>query len=166
MGSVSKSGIAVAGVALAALAGARASAQEPPPDGGTRVGGSVPSYLELALTAPRAARFPSAAGVHELTIRADVTASDAPTLLSVADGDATAGPRRGHLGRLARPLEAAVGTSAFQSLDASVDPLLARWGRPVTHTAATVRLRQRIDGRAGRASYRKLLLVTIAPDSP
>lgn len=70
--------VAAAGAALAAVVAVGASAQPPP--GGVDVGGTVPSTLELGLAEPK-----DSGG--ELRIAARVTASDAPTQLSVVGGD-------------------------------------------------------------------------------
>lgn len=70
--------VAAAGVALAAVVAVGASAQPPP--GGIDVGGTVPSTLELGLAEPKARG-------SELRVAARVTASDAPTQLSVVGAD-------------------------------------------------------------------------------
>src|SRR3954452_534787 len=106
----------LAASAIAALAAPSvALAQKPPPvDGGTQIGGSVNSFLELILTQPAKgfAAF-SKARSYQMSFDVQATASDTPTLLSVADGDATSGSKRGHLSvgskRLPSPLEATVG---------------------------------------------------------
>ena len=54
------------------------------------------------------------------------------TALSAVDED---------LGR--SPIEARVGSSVFQPLDLSIDPLLAVFRRPVANERATIRLRRR-----------------------
>jgi hypothetical protein len=161
----------LAASAIAALAApAAAVAQTPPVDGGTEVGGSVPSFLELILTQPAKgfAAF-SKAKSYEMAFDAKVTATDAPSLLSVADGDATSGSKLGHISvgskRLPAPLEATVGKAAFQPLDGSVDPLLTKWTNTLTRGKATVKLRQKVTGKA-TGSYRKLVLVTLSTETP
>ena len=66
-----------------------------------------------------------------MSFDAQVTATDEPTLLTLADGDATSGSKLGHISvgskRLPAPLEATVGKAAFQPLDGTVDPLLTKW---------------------------------------
>ena len=66
---------------------------------------------------------------------------------------------------LPSPLEATVGTDAFQPLDASVDPLLHRWNDAMTKSKSTVKLRQKVTGKA-TGTYRKLVLVTVSLDTP
>src|SRR6201999_2076321 len=135
------------GAALAgAVAPAAAWAQDPAPvDGGVGIGGSVPSYLELILGQPSSSFSTFAkARTYTTSFTATVTATDRPTLLTVADGDASSGSRLGYMAsgskRLPLPLEASVGKAAFQGLDASIDPLLTRFNDAVTRKTATVRL--------------------------
>ena len=161
----------VAGTALAALLAAPAAmAQTPPVDGGTEVGGTVPSFLELILTQPSKgfASF-SKTKSYEMSFNAHVTTTDAPTLLTLADGDATSGSKLGHISvgskRLPSPLEARMGKAAFQGLDSSVDPLLTRWSQSVTRQQATVKLRQKVKGKA-TGNYRKVVLVTLSTETP
>jgi hypothetical protein len=161
----------LAGTALAALAAApAASAQTPPVGGGTEVGGTVPSFLELILTQPSKgfASF-SKSKSYEMSFNAQVTATDSPTLLTLADGDATSGSKLGYISvgskRLPSPLEATVGSAAFQPLDGSVDALLTRWTGAQTRKATTVKLRQKVKGKA-TGSYRKVLLVTLSTETP
>jgi hypothetical protein len=162
----------LAGTALAVLAAPAAWAQSPPDpvNGGTNVGGSVPSFLELILAQPTKgfAAF-SKTKSYEMSFSAEVTATDAPTLLTLADGDATSGSKLGHISvgakRLPAPLEAAVGKTAFQPLDGTVDPLLTKWTQSATRTKATVKLRQKVKGKA-TGTYRKVLLVTVSTETP
>jgi hypothetical protein len=92
----------------------------------TGVGGDVNSQMTLSLDQPAKgfAAFRKARS-YTTTLQARVTATDGPMLLSIADGDATHGSKRGHLRvgskRLKAPLEAKVGSAAFQPLDASVE---------------------------------------------
>jgi hypothetical protein len=161
--------ILLLGAAMAVALPASARAQDPI-DGGTEVGGSVPSYLELILSKPGTAftTFPKAR-TYSTSFQAVVTATDAPTLLTLADGDATSGSRLGHLAsgarRLPLPLEASAGKGAFQGLDSAVDPLLARWTDAVTRKRATVRLRQKVRSRVSGA-YHKVILVTLSTETP
>jgi hypothetical protein len=162
----------LAGTALAVLAAPAAWAQSPPDpiSGGTNVGGSVPSFLELILAQPAKgfAAF-SKTKSYETSFDAQVTATDAPTLLTLADGDATSGSNLGHISvgakRLPAALEAAVGKTAFQSLDSAVDPLLAKWTESATRLKTTVKLRQKVTGKA-TGDYRKVLLVTLSTETP
>lgn len=155
----------LAGTVVAALvAPSAASAQT------TDVGGTVPSFLELILTQPSKgfAAF-SKTKSYEMSFKAQVTTTDAPTLLTLADGDATSGSKLGYISvgskRLPSPLEATVGKAAFQSLDSSVDPLLTRWTGAQTRKATTVKLRQKVKGKA-TGNYRKVVLVTLSTETP
>ena len=162
----------LAGAVLAVLAAPAAWAQSPPDpvSGGTNVGGSVPSFLELILAQPTKgfAAF-SKTKSYEMSFDAQVTATDAPTLLTLADGDATSGSKLGHISvgskRLPAPLEATVGKAAFQPLDGTVDPLLTKWTKSGTRDKATVKLRQKVKGKA-TGNYRKVLLVTASTETP
>jgi hypothetical protein len=162
--------ILAASVIGALAAPGAALAQTPPVSGGTNVGGSVPSFLELILTQP-AKGFPAFASSksYEMSFDAQMTATDAPTLLSVADGDATSGSKLGHISvgskRLSSPLEATVGKAAFQPLDGSVDPLLTKWTQASTRAKVTVKLRQKVTSKA-TGTYRKLVLVTLSTETP
>jgi hypothetical protein len=142
---------------------------------GPIVGGSVPGVIALSLRETSA--FSRAAGSHRwrvftALIRVEVTTSEEPTHLSIADGEVLAGRRRGRLARgsagLSVPLRAAVGHGAYGSLNASVDPVLRRWQEPVAHARATIRLRQAVRGRfpPDLRAYHKLLLVTITAAGP
>jgi hypothetical protein len=161
----------LAASAIAALAApAAAVAQTPPVDGGTDVGGTVPSFLELILTQP-AKGFASFAKAknYDMSFDARITATDAPTLLSIADGDATSGSKLGHISigykRLPSPLTATVGSAPFQPLDGSVDPLLTKFNDSATRAKATVKLRQKVT-RKTSGTYRKLVLVTASTETP
>jgi hypothetical protein len=156
------------GAAMALAAAPAAAWAQSPIDGGTEVGGSVPSYLELILGKPGTAftTFPKVR-TYSTSFKVVVTATDSPTLLTLADGDATSGAKLGHLSsgarRLPLPLEASVGRSAFQALDA--DPLLAHWNDAITRKPVTVKLRQKVRSRTAGA-YHKVLLVTASPQTP
>jgi hypothetical protein len=164
----------LAGTALAVLAAPAAWAQSPPDpvSGGTNVGGSVNSFLELILAQPVKgfAAF-SKTKSYEMSFNATAISTDSPTLLTLADGDATSGSKLGHISvgakRLPAPLEATVGKAAFQPLDGTVDPLLTKWtdvtGRQ--NGSTTVKLRQKVKGKA-TGNYRKVLLVTLSTETP
>jgi hypothetical protein len=163
----------IAVTAVSALAAPTAFAQAPPPDpisGGTEVGGSVPSFLELIIAPPSAtlASF-SKAKTYSSAFNVSVTATDGGTILSLADGDATSGKKLGHLAsgskRLPLPLQARVGKSAFQPLDQTVDPQMFKWSDAATRAPQTVNLRQQVKAKAS-GSYHKLLLVTASTDTP
>src|ERR1700755_2721705 len=116
----------------------------------TGVGGDVSSQMMLSLDQPASgfAAFTKARS-YSMTLNARVTATDGPMVLSIADGDATSGSKLGHLAigskRMEAPIEAAVGSDAVQPLDATVDPLLKRWGDFGSNVAATIKLRQKVD---------------------
>jgi len=129
-------------LALAALP-AVAQAQD------TDVGGNVPSTLELTLTDVSLGRLPAQG---DLTARVRVTSTTNRTALSAVDED---------LGR--SPLEARIGSTAFQPLDLSIDPLLAVFRRPVANARATVRLRRRPGARVPSSTT---VLITVSPDGP
>jgi hypothetical protein len=142
---------------------------------GTSIGGTVESTLGLSLGEPSPftrVRAGHRQSVYDATIAVEVTATEEPTRLSLADGEAFAGRRRGHLVRghstLAIPLLAAAGNGAYRSVDASVDPVLEQWGEPVSLEAATIRLRQTVRGahQPPIGGYHKLLLVTVTAAGP
>jgi hypothetical protein len=68
--------------------------------------------------------------------------------------------------RLKDPLEARVGSSAFQPLDASVDPLLMSWHRVLAHRSTKVTLRQKVSGKPSKSAYRKVLWATLSSEMP
>jgi hypothetical protein len=151
-------------VALAAPAVARAQ------DGGsTPIGGHVSSYLELIITQP-AKGFDAFATAksYATSIDAQTTATD-KTTLSIADGDAISGSKRGHLSvgakRLPAPLEVTVGGAAFQPLDGPLEPLLAKRSDAGSRIKSTIKLRQKVTGKA-TGTYRKLVLVTLSTETP
>ena len=162
--------ILAASAVAALVAPTAAAAQRPPVGGGTEVGGIAPSFLELILAQPSKgfATF-SKSKSYEMSFDASATATDSPTLLSIADGDATRGSKLGHISvgrkRLPSPLEATVGKAAFQPLDGSVDPLLNKWSDVMTRSKATIKLRQKVQGKA-TGTYRKLVLVTLSTETP
>lgn len=139
--------------------------------GGTNVGGTVPSVLMVSVDQPDGfASFPARAGRREATlaIAVAVTASDSPVQLSVADGDATSGARRGRLIGGGAPLQvsASGASGGAQSLDAPVDPLLRRWDVPLANAPVSVTLHQPVGAAAHRGPYRKLVLMTVSSDTP
>lgn len=157
--------MAVAAVGCLLAAAAPAGAQ-------TDVGGTVPSTIELWIDEPDGfATFPAGPGEHELAIRTRVTTTTNRALLSVVDGDLTSGQRLGHLASSAsvldQPLEARVGSDPFQPLDATIDPVLAEFGSPVSNERTTIQLRQRIDaGEQPRGTYTKTLFITLSSTAP
>ena len=82
----------------------------------------MPSFLELILTQPAKgfATF-SKAKTYTMSFDVAVTATDAPTLLSLADGDATSGSKLGHLSVGSKRLPLAAGGRA------SARPRSSRW---------------------------------------
>jgi hypothetical protein len=161
----------LAATVIGALAAPSAAlADTPPVSGGTEIGGSVNSFLELILTQPAKgfAAF-SKAKSYEMSFDAQVTATETTTLLSLADGDATSGSKLGHISvgakRLSAPLEATVGNAAFQPLDGSVDPLLTKWSDAMARVKTTVKLRQKVTSKT-TGNYRKLVLVTLSTETP
>jgi hypothetical protein len=134
--------LALAALALAAMP-AVAQAQD------TDVGGNVPSMLELTLNDVSLGRLPANG---DLVARVRVTSTTNRTALSAVDED---------LGR--SPLEARIGSSVFQPLDLSIDPLLAVFRRPVANERATIRLRRRPGARVPSSTT---VLITVSPDGP
>ena len=147
-----------------------AAAQVAPVDGGTNVGGTVPSSMELIVTQPTGLSKFKKAGTYTTTFSALATGTEKVAQLSVADGEAASGSKLGRMAsgskRLKDPLQARVGSAAFQPLDDSVDPLLARWAGPVTRKEAKITLRQKVAGKPSTGAYRKLLLVTLSSETP
>jgi hypothetical protein len=115
----------------------------------TDVGGNVPSMLELTLSDVSLGRLPANG---DITARVRVTSTTNRTALSAVDED---------LGRSS--IEARIGSSAFQPLDLSIDPLLAVFRRPVANERATIRLRRRPGARVPSSTT---VLITVSPDGP
>jgi hypothetical protein len=154
--------VVAAALALPGAAGAR---------DGVRIGGTVDSVLGLTVLDDPAGlgAFPKA-GTTSVALHAEVTSTTEETTLSVADGDANAAPKHGHLvsaaGVLPLPLEVAAGDAAFLPLDPPVDPLLRRWTAPLAAQAVTVTVRQRTTAPAPGDLYHKTLLITVAATTP
>jgi hypothetical protein len=131
--------------------------------------GTVDSSLELILSQPSGLSTFKKSGTYKLSLKAMATTSSTATQLSVADGDAASGSKLGYMTsgskRLKDPLQARVGSAAFQPLSASVDPLLRTWSGPFSRMPVTVDLRQTIRG-AAKGTYRKLVLVTLSSQTP
>ena len=134
--------LVLAALALAAVPAA-ARAQD------TDVGGSVPSMLELTLDDLSLGRLPANGDV---TARVRVTSTTNRTALGAVDEN-----------RRRSPFEARIGSSAFQPLDLSIDPLLAVFRRPVANERATIRLRRRSGARVPSTTT---VLITVSPDGP
>jgi hypothetical protein len=163
----------LAATALGAVAVPAAALAQNPPDpvnGGTQIGGSAPSFLELIISQPKTT-FKTFTKAKTYSAKFDVSATltDDTALLSLADGEVAKGSKLGHLTsgskRLPLALEARVGKSAYQKLDSSVDPQLSKWSGPLTRSKATVNLRQPVKSKAS-GSYRKVLLVTLSTETP
>jgi hypothetical protein len=157
-------------LAVLAVAAVPAKAQTPDPvEGGTNVGGNVDSYLELIVNQPSGFSKFKKSGTYQLSFNVLATGTENLTQLSVADGDAASGSKLGHMSagakRLPDALEARVGSAAFQPLDESIDPLLARWAQPITRKTSKVTLRQKVRGKPS-GTYRKLLLMTASSETP
>jgi hypothetical protein len=162
--------IAASAVGAMAVAAPLASAQTPPVNGGTQIGGSVPSFLELIISQPKAsfASFTSAK-TYSTAFDVAVTTTDDAAQLSLADGEVNSGSKLGRLAAgsklLPLPLEARVGKSAFAPLNTPADAQLTKWSEAVTRSKATVNLRQQVKTKV-KGSYRKVLLVTLSTDTP
>jgi hypothetical protein len=156
--------------ALAAVAAPTAAAQTQPVEGGTVIGGSVPSMLELVLTQPATATFSTftKAKTYSTSFNAQVTATDNTTFLTLADGDSVSGSKLGHLAAgskaLPDPLKASV-KGAFLPLDSTIDPQLAKWTDAVTRAPAIVKLQQKVTGKP-KGTFHKVLLVTLSTETP
>jgi hypothetical protein len=163
-----RAGILTLGVLVAAVAPAQA--QVAPIDGGTNVGGVVDSYMELILSQPSGLSTFKKAGTYSTSFTATATGTENLTQLTIADGEAASGSRLGYMAsgskRLKDPLEARAGSAAFQPLDQSVDPLLARWAKPIARRQAKVTLRQKVSGKPSSGTYRKVLWVTLSSEMP
>ncbi len=149
--------------AALALAALTARAEETPVPGGT-----VPSVLGLSLSEPSG--FRRHGSVYTSVVRAEVTSTDTPAQLSVADGEVTAGPRLGHLVRGASILSPALRARAdggpYRSLDAALTAPLMRWSEPVARAATKIRLRQVAPDARALHGYHKLLLITLTVAGP
>lgn len=137
----------------------------------TDIGGSVDSLLRLGLD-DDVSGFETfdGPGEYDLLIRASVTSTANHATLSIADGDIASGNRLGRMAGggslLDEPLEARVGSAAFEPLDAAVDPILAAFG-PVSNERVNIRLLQRIrGGERARGTYEKTLLITLSANAP
>jgi hypothetical protein len=163
-----RAGILTLGVLAVAAVPARA--QVAPVDGGTNIGGFVDSYMELSLTQPSGLSKFKKAGTYSTSFTASATATLEGTQLSLADGEVASGSKVGFMAagskRLKDPLEARVGSAAFQPLDASVDPLLMRWSKILAHEDAKVTLRQKVRGKPSTKAYRKVLWATLSSEMP
>jgi hypothetical protein len=150
-----------------------ALAQTPPDpiSGGTQIGGITPSFMELILTQPATASFATFTKAKTYTAKFDasVILTDDSANLSIADGEVASGSKLGHLmsgsKKLPLALEARVGKSAFQPLDSTVDPFLAKLSGPANRAKSTVSLRQQVKSKAA-GSYRKIVLVTLSTETP
>jgi hypothetical protein len=170
--SVARRCVAVcAGLSLTFAATASAQSPPDPVDGGTNLVGTVDSMLELILTQPVGFSSFPAKKTYTTSFQAMVTTSDdAGARLSIVDGDATSTKQLGHLASgsklLPQPLQARVGTKgSFVTLDQTIDPQLASWTQPISRQAAAIGLRQKVTSKAA-GTYRKILLVSVSPETP
>lgn|GEM_PF-2926023 len=123
-------------VLAALLAGSCALARAAIPP----VGGEVPSTLELSLGEPGAFRRTGTArrgDVYTATLPAEVTATDAPTSLSVEGGG-----------------------------DAGFTRTLRTWSEPVSHGAARVRLRVVAPSARALRNQHRTFVVTLTAGGP
>jgi hypothetical protein len=162
--------IAATAVGAAATAAPVAMAQTDPISGGTTIGATVPSMLELIITQPKSnlTKF-TKAKTYSTSFDVAVTTTDNAAQLSLADGEVTKGSKKGRLASgkklLPLPLEARVGKSAFAALSAPVESELTSWNDAVARAKATVNLRQKVKAKAS-GNYRKVLLVTLSTETP
>ena len=162
--------ILVATALGAAAVPAVAGAQTEPISGGTQIGGITPSFMELILTQPATAFTTfTKAKTYSASVDASVIITDDTANLSIADGEVAKGSKLGHFTsgskKLPLALEARVGKSAFQPLDSTVDPFLAKVSGPANRTKSTINLRQQVKSKAS-GSYRKIVLVTLSTETP
>ena len=145
--------LAAAAVGAVAAATPVALAQTPDPiSGGTKIGGTVPSFLELILTQPTTG-FTTFTKAKTYTTSFDVAVTTTDTRR--CSRSPTARSRAAPSSAICRaapsgcrsPLEARVGKAAFQPLDAPVDPLLTS-GASRRAAKATVNLRQKVKAKA------------------
>jgi hypothetical protein len=154
-------------LAVLALAAAPATAQTPPVEDGTNVGGHVDGSLELIL--PQASGFGSfkRAGTFSFSFSVMTTTTETAAQLDIVDGDATAGSKLGHLASgsksLPDPLEARVVKGAFQPLDESLDPF--NLAGPMSRKTSKITLRQKVRSKP-KGTYHKTLLVTASSETP
>jgi hypothetical protein len=162
--------VATAITATAAAPAALAQGPPAPVGGGTEVGGTVPSFIELIIAQPRPA-FTTfrKAKTYTTKFNVQVTTTDPAAVFTLADGEVASGSALGHLAsgkkKLPLPLEARVGKAKYQKLDQKVEPMLAKWSEASARAAATVNLRQSVKGKAS-GNYRKVLLVTLSTETP
>jgi|tagenome__1003787_1003787.scaffolds.fasta_scaffold20199410_1 hypothetical protein len=164
--------LAVTALGAAGVPASLAQAQTPPDpiSGGTVIGGVVSSFLELSVTQPTSAftKF-TKAKTYSASFKASATTTDDTALISIADGEVASGSKLGRLTsgskKLPLALEARAGKGAFQRLDTSVAPLLARLSGPATRATSTISLRQKVQRKVS-GSYRKLVLVTLSTEAP
>ena len=163
--------IILAATALGAAAvPAVAGAQTEPISGGTQIGGTTPSFMELILSQPATALTTfTKAKTYSTSVDASVIITDDTANLSIADGEVAKGSKLGHFTsgskKLPLALEARVGKSAFQPLDSTVDPFLAKVSGPANRKKSTINLRQQVKSKAS-GSYRKIVLVTLSTETP
>jgi hypothetical protein len=154
-------------LAIFALVAVPASAQTPPVEDGTNVGGHVDGSLELILPQTNGLSTFKRAGTFTYSFNVMTTTTETSAQLAIVDGDATSGSKLGHMSsgskRLPDPLEARVGNVAFQPLDASLDPFAL--AGPMSRKTSKITLRQKVRSKP-RGTYRKVLLVQASSETP
>jgi hypothetical protein len=154
-------------LAILALAAVPASAQTPPVEDGTNVGGHVDGSLELILPQTNGLATFKRAGTFTYSFNVMTTTTETAAQLSIVDGNATSGSKLGRMSsgskRLPDPLEARVGNVAFQPLDASLDPFAL--AGPMSRKTSKITLRQKVRSKP-KGTYRAFLLVTASSETP
>jgi hypothetical protein len=154
-------------LAVFALAAVPASAQTPPVEDGTHVGGEVSSSLELILPQTSGLSSFKRAGTFTFSFNVQTTTTEKGAELAIVDGDASSGSKLGHMSagskRLPDPLEARIASAAFQPLDESFDPFSL--SGPFTRKTSKVTLRQKVRSKPS-GTYHKLVLVTASSETP
>jgi hypothetical protein len=154
-------------IALFALAAVPATAQTPPVEGGTDIGGHVDGSLELIL--PQSGGFTSfkRAGSFTFSFTVMTTTTENAAQLDVVDGDATSGSKLGHMAsgskRLPDPLEVRVVKGAFQPLDEALDPF--NIAGPMARKTSKITVRQKVRSKP-KGTYHKTLLFTAMSETP
>ena len=127
------------------------------------------SSLELILSQPSGLSTFKKSGTYALSVKAMATTSVPRRSSAWPTGTPPTAPSSAYMTsgskRLKDPLQARVGSAAFQPLSASLDPLLSSWSGPFSRKPVTVDLRQTIRGTA-KGTYHKLVLVTLSSETP
>ena len=154
-------------LAVLALAAAPATAQTPPVEDGTAVGGHVDGSLELIL--PQTSGFASfkRAGTFTFSFSVMTTTTETSAQLDMVDGDATSGSKLGHMAAgsksLPDPLEAKVVKGAFQPLSEALDPFSL--AGPMSRKTSKITLRQKVRSKP-KGTNHMTVLVTAMSETP